>query len=761
MTHFKARNLTALLLVLILLVSMFSPTALAAEDEYITDFEAESEIIIEEEPTEELPEAEESSEEVPEIEESSEVSDTPTSGTIPGSNIQWELTDDGMLLISGSGGCAAFSSAADQPWAAVREQITSVFFEDPSLLSIYDLAYWFDGCVSLTTAEIPYTTPVIGTHAFYGCVSLTTVMTYYGDSVLAEIGADAFYLPYDSGSTLYIGYLIGYPESTVPLHTYDWTGSNRSSLYFMDVYSTNALTSVVGACPSCGKQSLQETYVAQSHTSRGHAEYYECYLCHYTKYLGSYVYKNHGSGSYGSWTCPSCGSHSWVLDYESDATCTRNGYREYSCDCGQSKRETVYATGHNYSYGSWEQYSSSQHRRENYCRYCGATDYDYASHSYSYGSWSSAGSSQHSRSMTCRYCGYSDTQYASHSLSYGSWSSHSDTQHRRTGSCTTCSYSTTDYGAHTFSYPSEDSDMLAAEAQYCAMEAELQSKLDTYEATHDYDEYHFDLGEIGHDPYVLISALTALKGGAWTLDEVQSELQMLFDKQYILTETVETEIRYRLETRYDEDGNPYTVQVPYEYTICTVTLENFDLSHVPVYVMSEDQLALYASYMATLGNRPDLFGDSDYVNRYYGNGSGGSYDIPPEALEDEAFAAIIKEAEKYLGFPYVWGGSSPATSFDCSGFVSYVYNNCGVGWIFGRLSAEGIRQICSYVSPADAKPGDLIFFEKTYNTTGASHIGIYVGNHTMLHCGDPIQYTSISSDYWQSHFLQFGRLAPP
>lgn len=454
MTHFKARNLTALLLVLILLVSMFSTTALAAEDEYITDFEAESEIIIEEEPTEELPEAEESSEEVPEIEESSEVSDAPTSGTIPGSDIQWELTDDGMLLISGSGGCAAFSSAADQPWAAVREQITSVFFEDPSLLSIYDLAYWFDGCVSLTTAEIPYTTPVIGTHAFYGCASLTTIMTYYGDSVLAEIGADAFYLPYDSGSTLYIGYLIGYPESTVPLHTYDWTGSSRSSLYFMDVYSTNALTSVVGACPSCGKQSLQGTYVAQSHTSRGHAEYYECYLCHYTKHLGSYVYKNHGSGSYGSWTCPSCGSHSWVLDYESDATCTRNGYREYSCDCGQSKRETVYATGHNYSYGSWEQYSSSQHRRENYCRYCGATDYDYASHSYSYGSWSSAGSSQHSRSMTCRYCGYSDTQYASHSLSYGSWSSYSDTQHRRTGSCTTCSYSTTDYGAHTFSYGS-------------------------------------------------------------------------------------------------------------------------------------------------------------------------------------------------------------------------------------------------------------------------------------------------------------------
>ena len=457
MTHFKARNLTALLLVLVLLVSMFSTTALAAENEHITDFE-EAEIIIEEgsteEPVEELSELEESIEDVPEAEETLEASETPTSGTIPGSNIQWELTDGGMLLISGSGGCAAFSSAADQPWAAVREQITSVFFEDPSLLSIYNLAYWFDGCVSLTTAEIPYTTPVIGTRAFYGCVSLTTVMTYYGDSALAEIGTDAFYLPYDSGSTLYIGYLTGYPESTVPLHTYDWSGSNRLSLYFMDVYGQETYTSVVGSCPSCGKQSLQGTYVAQSHTSRGHAEYYECYLCHYTQYLGSYVYKNHGSGSYGSWTCPSCGSHSWVLDYESEATCTRNGYREYSCDCGQSKRETVYATGHNYSYGSWEQYSSSQHRRENYCRYCGATDYDYASHSYSYGSWSSAGSSQHSRSMTCRYCGYSDTQYASHSLSYGSWSSYSDTQHRRTGSCTSCSYSTTDYGAHTFSYGS-------------------------------------------------------------------------------------------------------------------------------------------------------------------------------------------------------------------------------------------------------------------------------------------------------------------
>ncbi|MEE0365284.1 MAG: C40 family peptidase, partial [Oscillospiraceae bacterium] len=194
--------------------------------------------------------------------------------------------------------------------------------------------------------------------------------------------------------------------------------------------------------------------------------------------------------------------------------------------------------------------------------------------------------------------------------------------------------------------------------------------------------------------------------------------------------------------------------------ICYVTLENFNLSHVPVYMMSEEQLSMYALYMSTLGNRPDLFPSSGYIGKYITNRP-PEHEVPESYLDDETFAAILKEAEKYLGFPYVWGGSSPSTSFDCSGFVSYVYNNCGIGWSFGRLSAEGIRQICSYVSPADAKPGDLIFFEKTYNTTGASHIGIYVGNHTMLHCGDPIQYTSISSDYWQSHFLQFGRLAPP
>ena len=317
-------------------------------------------------------------------------------------------------------------------------------------------------------------------------------------------------------------------------------------------------------------------------------------------------------------------------------------------------------------------------------------------------------------------------------------------------------------------YPSEDGDMLAAEAQYCAMEAELQARLDNYEAEHDYDEYHFELDEIEHDPYVLISAITALMGREWTISEVGGILDMLFEKQYILTETVETEIRYRTETRtdyyIDEDGYlqsyDYDVEVPYTYYICTVTLENFNLSHVPVYVMSQEQLSRYAMYMATLGNRPDLFGISAYVGRYY-DAEYEKYEIPPEALEDEQFAAIIKEAEKYLGFPYVWGGSSPATSFDCSGFVSYVYNNCGVGWSFGRLGAEGLRQLCTRVSSANVKPGDLIFFQGTYDTTGASHVGIYVGNNTMLHCGDPIQYSDISSPYWQQHFYQFGRLPSP
>ena len=308
-------------------------------------------------------------------------------------------------------------------------------------------------------------------------------------------------------------------------------------------------------------------------------------------------------------------------------------------------------------------------------------------------------------------------------------------------------------------YPSQDADMLGAEAQYCAMEAELQRYLDTYESTHDYDEYHFDLDTIEHDPYVLISMITALHQGEWTLDEVQGTLQMLFDRQYILTEDVVVETRYRTETDTwtDADGNTHTdtYQVPYDYYICTVTLENFNLSHVPVYIMSEEQLGMYATYMATLGNRPDLFPGSGYIGKYV-EGSYTDYDIPPEALDDEVFAAIIKEAEKYLGYPYVWGGSSPSTSFDCSGFVSWVINHSG--WDVGRLGAQGLCNICTPVSSDNAKPGDLVFFTGTYDTPGVSHVGIYVGNNMMIHCGDPISYANLNSSYWQSHFYRYGRL---
>lgn len=307
-------------------------------------------------------------------------------------------------------------------------------------------------------------------------------------------------------------------------------------------------------------------------------------------------------------------------------------------------------------------------------------------------------------------------------------------------------------------YPAKDSDMLGAEDAYAEMEADLQYELDHYESLHSgYDEYHYDLDEIKHDPYVLVSILTAYHQGEWTLDEVQGTLAMLFEKQYILTERVEVETRYRTETDTwtDEEGNSHTdtYEVPYDYYICYVTLENFDLSHVPVYIMSEEQLSLYAVYMSTLGNRPDLFaghpnaaGREDYLD----------YDVPPEALEDETFAAMLAEAEKYLGFPYVWGGSSPSTSFDCSGFVSWVINHSG--WDVGRLGAQGLCDICTPVSAANARPGDLIFFKGTYDTPGVSHCGIYVGNSMMIHCGSPISYANINSSYWQSHFYTFGRL---
>ncbi len=334
-------------------------------------------------------------------------------------------------------------------------------------------------------------------------------------------------------------------------------------------------------------------------------------------------------------------------------------------------------------------------------------------------------------------------------------------------SCTAMFTSTTSSVIAT-SYLSEDDAMLGAEAQYCQMEAELQEYLDNYERTHDYDEYHFDLDAIEHDPYVLISILSAFNEGEFTLDEVQGLLQTLFDQQYILTEDVEVEVRYRTETRTGtttvtdpETGETstetytYEVEVPYNYYICTVTLENFDLSHLPVYIMNEDQLSMYSAYMSTLGNREDLVPGSGYVDKYIENPP-DDYTVNAEYLTDEKFATLIAEAEKYLGYPYVWGGSNPSTSFDCSGFVSYVLTNSGLVNT-GRLGAQGLYNVCSPVSSANVKPGDLVFFVGTYDTPGVSHVGIYVGDNVMLHCGDPIQYTSINTSYWQSHFYAFGR----
>ena len=447
----KIRKLTALLLTLCMIFSL-SVAAFAAEPEAHTIYDSAPD------------------------EEATVSAETSTSGTIPGSKIKWELNEHNWLTISGSGDCEPFTSKDDQPWAAVREQITQVWFDDMDALHIADLAYWFEDCVHLTTAEIPSTTPTIGKHAFYNCPKLSTLTIYYGEDILESIGEEAFWRENDSGDTLYIGYIIGYPKSSVPFYDYDWAGSNRNNKYFYDLYgvysdtpaavgimsapgiSVTSTGSIIGNCPSCGKYSFQGTYVEVAHSSRGHANYNECNSCHYVQYLGTYTTKSHGSGAYGSGTCPDCGSHTWVLDYESAATCTSNGYRSYSCVCGQTKSETIYASGHSYSYGSWTQYSSSQHRRESYCRNCGDSDYEYASHSMSYGSWSNYSSSQHSRTASCRTCGYSTTDYGNHSYSTGSWSKYSDTQHRRSKTCSGCGASTYDYANHSYSYGSWVSD---------------------------------------------------------------------------------------------------------------------------------------------------------------------------------------------------------------------------------------------------------------------------------------------------------------
>ena len=331
-------------------------------------------------------------------------------------------------------------------------------------------------------------------------------------------------------------------------------------------------------------------------------------------------------------------------------------------------------------------------------------------------------------------------------------------------------------------YPSKDADMKGAEEDYLELEKELDKQIRQMESTHPgYDEYRYQLDEIGHDPYQLISHLTAVYE-QFTRGQVKPVIKELFKQQYLLKVWETIEIRTRIETRVgvrptvDAFGNvsmetyTYEEEVEYEYKILNILMKNKGFDTIARKNMNQKQTGRYDAYNLTYGNRPELFGAGSptYSGGTTGSigagggtgdsGGGFKYDISSEALSDEKFARMIEEAEKYLGMPYVWGGSSPSTSFDCSGFVCWVINNCGNGWSVGRTTANGLRGKCSYVSPADAQPGDLIFFEKTYNTVGASHVGIYVGNGMMIHCGDPISYTSINSTYWQSHFLGFGRI---
>lgn len=318
-------------------------------------------------------------------------------------------------------------------------------------------------------------------------------------------------------------------------------------------------------------------------------------------------------------------------------------------------------------------------------------------------------------------------------------------------------------------YPAEDEDLLAAERYYANLEKELQNELNHYASYHPgFDEYRIEADDIWHDPHALMALISAHANGEWTVDDAYGYMDRLFEKQYILTEDIEEETRYRREwvTRYrrvedEETGEvtwvPYQVEedVPYTYRICNVTLDNFNLSHLPFYVLSREGVGRYAMYISVLGMREDLFRGSPYASTLR---EPGEYDIPADVMEDETFRRLIEEAEKYIGYPYVWGGSNPNTSFDCSGFVSWVLTQSGV-CNTGRLGAQGLYNISTPVSSANARPGDLIFFVGTYDTPGVSHVGIYVGGGKMLHCGDPIQYADINTSYWQSHFYAFGR--PP
>ena len=320
------------------------------------------------------------------------------------------------------------------------------------------------------------------------------------------------------------------------------------------------------------------------------------------------------------------------------------------------------------------------------------------------------------------------------------------------------------------SYTAEDEDLKGVETDYTKLEDKLRKQIDRIETDHPgYDEYRYNLAEIGHNPYELASLLT-VEFENYTRSQVQARLQSIFEAQYELKLVEKVEIRTRKETRVGYSYNPitgtghtytYQVTVQYEYKILNVTLLNRGVDYVARNSgLTDDQLQRYEVTLECRGNRDDLFAGIAFATPD-GVGSSGEYqdyDIPGEALTDEKFRKMITEAEKYLGYPYVWGGSSPSTSFDCSGFVSWVINHCGNGWNVGRQTANGLMGKCDIIPKSEAKPGDLIFFQKTYNTSGASHVGIYVGNGMMIHCGNPISYASIETNYWRQHYYCMGRI---
>ncbi|MBR3016705.1 MAG: C40 family peptidase [Clostridia bacterium] len=321
------------------------------------------------------------------------------------------------------------------------------------------------------------------------------------------------------------------------------------------------------------------------------------------------------------------------------------------------------------------------------------------------------------------------------------------------------------------SYPAEEADVRAAERAYLAKERELKDEMDHYERYHPgYDEYHVDQDEIWHDPYVLMAIISAYKNGEdWNASTAAPVMDKYFELQYVVTETVTTETRYRKETRTGtrvvtdpETGASrtetytYEVDVPYTYTICNVTLENKDLSHLPVVSMSHEQMSMYAMYMSTHGNMEGIFSGPHAPPLK----DPTLYDIPQSLLDaDPEFARLMEEATKYIGYPYVWGGSDPDTSFDCSGFVSYVFTNSGV-YNTGRLGAKGLRSLCRNVPNNQARPGDIVFFEGTMgeDVEGITHCGIYVGNGMMIHCGNPIGFANLNDSYWRKHFHSYGRV---